>query len=75
MALALFVPVVLGLSESVSIQSVTLALHLCHGQQPTLAALWPKLRREALTGLLLGAACGLILCLVSLAWLRIPGES
>ena len=72
-ALALFVPVVLGLSESVSIQSVTLALHLCHGQKPTLASLWPKLRREALTGILLGAACGVILALVSLAWLRIPG--
>jgi len=72
-ALALFVPVVLGLSESVSIQSVTLALHLCHGQKPTLASMWPKLRREALTGILLGAACGVILAFFSVAWLRIPG--
>jgi magnesium transporter len=68
-SLALFVPVVLGLSESVAIQSVTLALHLLHGQKPTLAALWVRLRRELVTGVLLGAACGLIIAAVALAWL------
>ena len=73
--LALFVPVVLGLSESVAIQSVTIALHLCHGQKPTFASLWPRLRREMFTGVLLGCACGLILAAVAMAWLRIPGVS
>jgi magnesium transporter len=68
-ALALFIPVVLGLSESVAIQSVTLALHLLHGQRPSLAALWSRLRRELLTGVLLGIACGLTLAAVALAWL------
>jgi magnesium transporter len=68
-ALALFMPVVLGLSESVAIQSVTLALHLLHGQQPSLAALWTRLRRELLTGVLLGLACGLTLATVALVWL------
>ena len=68
-SLTLFVPVVLGLSESVAIQSVTLALHLLHGQRPTVAALWSRLRREALTGVLLGAACGLILGVIAFAWL------
>jgi magnesium transporter len=68
-ALALFVPVVLGLSESVAIQSVTLALHVMHGQPPTLLALLARLRRELLTGLLLGAACGLIVAAVALGWL------
>ena len=34
-ALALFIPVVLALSESVSIQSVSLALQVLHGRQPT----------------------------------------
>jgi magnesium transporter len=72
-ALALFVPVLLGLSESVAIQSVTLALHLCHGQRPTLASLWPRLRRELLTGVLLGIACSLIVALVCLAWRREAG--
>jgi magnesium transporter len=69
-AIALFVPVVLGLSESVAIQSVTLALHVLHGQRPTARALWRPLRRELFTGLLLGAACGLIVALVALVWLR-----
>jgi magnesium transporter len=68
-SLALFVPVVLGLSESVAIQSVTLALHLLHGRRPTVSALWLRLRRELLTGALLGAACGLIIAVVALAWL------
>jgi magnesium transporter len=68
-SLALFVPVVLGLSESVAIQSVTLALLLMHGQRPTLGALWSRLRRELLTGALLGAACGSIMASVALAWL------
>ena len=68
-SLALFVPVVLGLSESVAIQSVTLALHILHGQRPTMSALWLRLRREILTGALLGTACGLIMAAVALAWL------
>lgn len=72
-ALTLFVPVVLGLSESVAIQSVTLALHCMHGQPPTLAALLARLRKELLTGVLLGAACGVIIAVVSLAWLGLAG--
>jgi len=69
-AIALFVPVVLGLSESVAIQSVTLALHVLHGQRPTARSLWRSLRHELFTGLLLGAACGLIVAMVALVWLR-----
>jgi len=68
-AIALFVPVVLGLSESVAIQSVTLALLVLHGQRPTLRALADRIGRELLTGALLGAACGLIVAVVALAWL------
>src|SRR5437762_1174167 len=55
-SLALFVPVVLGLSESVGIQSVTLALLVLHGQPPTLEARWRRLRCELLPGMLLGRA-------------------
>jgi magnesium transporter len=69
-ALALFIPVVLALAESVSIQSVSLALQLLHGRQPTLADLWRKLRQELLTGVCLGTACGLAVALVALIWLR-----
>ena len=71
-ALALFVPVVLALSESVAIQSVSLALALLHGQPPTLAGLLARLRSEAATGLLLGAACGALVSLVAFGWMRDP---
>ena len=70
--LALFVPVVLGLGESVAIQSVTLALLVLHKQRPTLAALANRLRHELLTGALLVAACGIIMALVSFGWLGLP---
>ncbi len=69
-SLALFVPVVLGLSESVAIQSVTLALLVLHGQRPSLAVLRDRLSRELLTGVLLGVACGTIMALVAVAWLH-----
>jgi len=68
-SLALFVPVVLGLSESVAIQSVTLALVVLHGQRPSLAVLRDRLSRELLTGVLLGLTCGAIIALVELIWL------
>jgi magnesium transporter len=68
-ALALFIPVVLNLAESVSSQSVSLTLHLLQGQRPTWKALPGLLRDELSTGLLLGGACGLVIGLVALVWL------
>jgi magnesium transporter len=68
-ALALFIPVVLALAESVAIQSVSLALEALRGKRPTWATLLPRLGGELLTGSLLGAACGLLVALVALAWL------
>ncbi len=69
-ALAMFIPVVLALSESVSMQSVSLSLQLLHGQRPTLGALVAKLRRESLTGILLGATSAVVVALVAALWLR-----
>jgi len=69
-ALALFVPLVLALAESVSIQSLTLALQALHGRPPTWGAMWAKLRRELVTGLLLGAASGSLVGLFALLWMR-----
>jgi magnesium transporter len=69
-ALALFIPVVLALAESVSIQSVSLALQTLHGQKPTWSALLPKMSRELMTGGLLGAASGVLVGAVALVWLR-----
>ncbi len=68
-ALALFVPVVLALAESVAIQSVSIALQRLHGRRPTLAAIVRAVRHESLTGLLLGAASALAVAVVALAWL------
>ena len=58
-ALALFIPVVLALAESVAIQSVSLCLQMLHGRQPTIAELLQKLRSELLVGIYLGIACAL----------------
>ncbi|HEX4144650.1 MAG TPA: CBS domain-containing protein [Pirellulales bacterium] len=68
-AVALFIPVVLALAESVSIQSVSLTLQTLRGQRPTRAELLAKLRREFWTGSLLGAASGGSVALVALLWL------
>ncbi len=68
-ALAIFIPVVLALSESVSIQSVSLAIQLLHGQRPTLRAILGKLRAEAMTGLFLGIASAAAVGCVAVLWL------
>jgi magnesium transporter len=68
-ALAFFIPVVLNLAESVSSQSVSLALQVLHGRPPTWKAMLHKLRDELATGLLLGLASGSIVALVALVWL------
>jgi len=67
-ALALFIPVVLALAESVSIQSISLALQVLHGKTPSWVVIFQKLHRELLVGLLLGGAAGLLVGLIGLAW-------
>ena len=67
--LALFIPLVLALAESVSVQSVSLAIQLLHGQQPTLRTILAKVRSEMLTGLFLGAASAGLVGLAALLWL------
>ncbi|MFO0866265.1 MAG: CBS domain-containing protein [Gemmataceae bacterium] len=69
-ALALFIPVVLALAESVSIQSVSLALQLLQGQDASLRSLFPKIRNESVVGVFLGVACGMCVALVAFVWLR-----
>jgi magnesium transporter len=71
-ALALFVPVVLALAESVSVQSVSLALESLRGRTPTWRSMLYRLGSELVTGLLLGAASGGVVALVALAWLGHP---
>ena len=70
--LALFIPVVLALAESVAIQSVTLALDGLRGAPATWADLFRRLRYEGVTGLLLGAATGLLVAGIAAIWQGIP---
>lgn len=66
--LAMFVPVVIGVAESVSIQTVTLALQRTEGGG------WKKgiqrIFREGFTGMLLGAGTALLVALAAMAWLK-----
>jgi magnesium transporter len=68
-ALAFFIPVVLNLAESVSSQSVSLALEVLHGETPSWRSLLAKARDELATGLLLGTASGAAVGVVALVWL------
>lgn len=65
--LALFIPVVLALAESVSIQSLTLAIQLHESGQFDWRRL-QRLIREATVGLLLGLAAGGLVAAVGVAW-------
>ncbi len=69
-ALALFIPVVLALAESVSIQSVSLALETLHAETPSWGRMFGRARREALTGLMLGIGTGLAVAAVAAVWLQ-----
>lgn len=66
--LVFFFTLVLGLGESVSIQSMTLAIQMVHSAQPTLRWFLTKLFKETKTAFLLGFSCGLIVFLVSIVW-------
>ncbi len=68
-ALAMFIPVVLALAESVSIQSVSLAVQLLRGKPPTWQAIFHKLNYEFVVGALLGGAAGLMVGGAAMAWL------
>lgn len=63
-----FIPIVLALSESVSIQSVSLTLQVLHGEKPTWRTAGSKLLREILVGVMLGAGCGLLVGAIAILW-------
>lgn len=70
--LAIFIPVVLALAESVAIQSVTLTLDSIRGTNPSWRELGTRTRHEVVTGLLLGAAAGLLVGTLAALWQGIP---
>ena len=70
--LSLFIPIVLALAESVSMQSATLTLQNLSDEsikpRRLLAALW----KEARTAALLGVSCGSVVATVVILWRRDP---
>ncbi|MBN2577521.1 MAG: magnesium transporter [Pirellulales bacterium] len=64
-ALALFMPVVLALSESVSVQSVSLTLQFLRGRPPTLRSLAGRIRSEMARALLLGLVSGVVVAFLA----------
>jgi magnesium transporter len=69
LVLAFFLTLVLGLGESVSIQSMAVTIHALRASQPTLGWYLRTLRLEVATALLLGAGCGLVVGTIVWLWL------
>ena len=63
-----FIALVTALAESVSIQSVSLALQTLHGTVPTWATFSKKALFEVTVGFLLGASCGLAVAVIAFLW-------
>jgi magnesium transporter len=61
---ALFLTLVLALNEAVTVQSMALALEAMHAGRPSRRWYLGAVRREALTAVLLGLGCGLVVVLV-----------
>ena len=59
----------LGLGESVSVQSMAVTIQALRSKRPTLRWYLETLRREVTTALLLGAACGLLVAAIVWLWL------
>jgi magnesium transporter len=66
--LAFFLALVLGLGESVSIQSVSLAIQALHNKRPTWRWYFAALGREISVGFLLGLASGTLTFLIVWGW-------
>jgi len=66
--LALFIPVVLALAESVSIQSLTLTLQRLHAPASMRPRFMAALLKEMVTAALLGLACGATVGFVAWVW-------
>ena len=66
--LAFFLTLILGLGESVSIQSMTVAIQSLRALRPTWRWYRTALRREVGTAVLLGLACGAVVGLLIWLW-------
>jgi magnesium transporter len=72
LVLAFFLALVLGLGESVAIQSMTVTIQALRARSTQRAKYHHALRREALTAALLGLFCGVAVGAIAYVW---KGES
>ena len=68
LVLAFFLTMVLGLNESVSMQSMSVTIHALRSVKVTWRWLGTAFRRELTTALLLGVACGLVVGVIAWIW-------
>jgi magnesium transporter len=66
--LAFFLALVLGLGESVSVQTLTLTLQALHGQSITWSWFLKIARKELATAAMLGGASGLLVGMIVYVW-------
>ncbi len=72
LVIAFFLTMILGLGESVSIQSMTVTIQSLRTTHLSWRWYLVSLGREAFTALLLGATCGLVVGFVVLIWQHAP---
>jgi magnesium transporter len=72
LVLAFFLTLVLGLGESVSIQSMSVTIQALRAIRPSLRWFLKSFRREAGTALMLGSACGILVGLIVWVWRGAP---
>ena len=68
LVLTFFLTLVLGLGESVSVQSMTVTIRALHARRPTWGWFGRALGREIPTALLLGVGCGVLVGVVVWLW-------
>jgi magnesium transporter len=68
LVLTFFFTMVLGLAESVSVQSMTVTIQTLRTTRPSLGWFVRTFRREAGTAVLLGSACGSVVGLIVWLW-------
>src|SRR6266850_8247233 len=72
LVITFFLTMVLGLNESVSMQSMTLTIQALRANTLTRRWFLQNLRRELATALLLGLACGILVGAIVLIWRQDP---
>ena len=66
--IAFFLTMVLGLTESVSMQTMSVTIHALRSVSVTRDWLASAFRRELATAALLGVSCGFVVCVIAWLW-------